>query len=111
MRNYKLNLQDYVNLLQQKIVDNPELADAEVWTADDDEGNGYQRVGYEPSIRYIPEDSISYGKTESCYSEEDVLDYIRDYECIYPEDFDTNAAYEDAVKAQKEKYITVVLLN
>lgn len=106
-----MNLQDYVNLLQQKIVDNPELADAEVWTADDEEGNGYQRVGFEPSIRYIPSDSISYGTTESCYSEEDMLDSIRDYECIYEEDFENEAAYNEAIKVAREQYIQVLLLN
>ena len=106
-----MNLQDYVNLLQQKIVDNPELADAEVWTADDEEGNGYQQVGFEPSVRYIPEDSVSYGKTESCYSEEDMLDNIRDYDCIYREDFESDAAYEEAIKVERDKYRQVLLLN
>lgn len=106
-----MNLQDYINHLQQKIVDNPELADAEVWTADDDEGNGYQRVGFEPSIRFIPLDSISYGTTESCYSEEDMLDSIRDYECIYREDYESDAAYEEAIRLEREKYLQVLLLN
>ena len=106
-----MNLQDYINTLQELIVDNPELADAEVWTADDEEGNGYQRVGFAPSARYIPQDSVSYGKTESCYSEEDMLDNIRDYDCIYPEDFDSEAAYEEAIKVEREKYIQVLLLN
>lgn len=104
-------MQDYVNFLQEMIVENPDLADAEVWAADDDEGNGYQRVGYKPSLRYIPEDSVSYGKTESCYSEEDMLDNIRDYECIYREDYESDAAYEEAIKLEKEKYLTVILLN
>lgn len=106
-----MNLQDYVNHLQQKIVDNPELADAEVWTADDEEGNGYQRVGFEPSVRFIPVDSVSYGKTESCYSEEDMLDNIRDYDCIYEEDFENKAAYDEAIRVAREQYIQVLLLN
>lgn len=106
-----MNLQDYIAELQELIAEDPDLAFAEVWTADDEEGNGYQHVGFPPSVRYIPVDTISYGKTESCYSEEDVEDHIRDYDCIYREDFDTDAAYEEAIKVAKEKYMKVLLLN
>ena len=43
-------LQEYIENLQELITENPDLADAEVWTANDDEGNGYQSLTLLPYV-------------------------------------------------------------
>lgn len=106
-----MNLQEYIDTLQKLIEEQPELAEAEVWTADDEEGNGYQQVGFPPCVRFIPKDSISYGKTESCYDAGSIDEHISDWEGILPEDFDNESLYNEAVKEYKETLITAILLN
>lgn len=50
-----------------------EHGDLDCWYAVDDEGNGYQKVYYDPSFRYVNEDG-------DMYSEEDLEEYLEDYE-------------------------------
>jgi hypothetical protein len=47
----------------------PEL---EVWTAIDDEGNGFNSVRYDPEERYVPKED-SY-RSDECHTLEDLLD-------------------------------------
>lgn len=50
-----------------------EHGDLDCWYAVDDEGNGYQRVYYYPSLYYVNEDN------EMC-REEDLEEYLEEYE-------------------------------
>lgn len=45
-----------------------EHGDLDCWYAKDDEGNGYQRVYYDPSFRYIDDEG-------EVYNDEDDLEY------------------------------------
>ena len=38
--------------------------DLDCWYAKDDEGNGYQKVYYDPSLYYVDEDQEVYGNIE-----------------------------------------------
>ena len=48
-----------------------EHGDLDCWYAVDDEGNGYQRVYYDPSLYYVNEDG-------EMYREEDLEEYLED---------------------------------
>ena len=48
-----MNFKDYVNVLKKLLKENPELANAEVVYSTDDEGNGFSRVHYNPSIGHF----------------------------------------------------------
>lgn len=48
------NLQDFIN----------ENGDLECWCAKDDEGNGYQKIYYTPSMYYVDSDNEVYGSVE-----------------------------------------------
>jgi hypothetical protein len=50
-----------------------EYGDLDCWYARDDEGNGYQEVYFSPSFRYVNEEG-------EMYSEEDLEEYLEDYE-------------------------------
>lgn len=68
-----MKLKKYLKYLQKLLEENPHLKDAEIYFSADDEGNGYQKVSYTPSIRFIEEgtednyyqDSLESKKTES----------------------------------------------
>lgn len=103
-----MNLQEYINSMQELITDNPELAEAEVWTADDEEGNGYTIVESAPSIRYILKDDEY--QTETCQC----LDYLTEdlEDEFFEEDFKSEAKYREAIKKHiEDEYKTIVLLN
>ena len=52
-----------------------EHGDLECWYATDDEGNGYQRVYYEPSTYYVDlDDEIYHGEEDLEYFELDLED-------------------------------------
>lgn len=50
-----------------------EHGDLDCWYAKDDEGNGYQRVYYDPTLYYVDEDN-------EMHSEEDLEEYLEEYE-------------------------------
>ena len=62
------NLQEFMN----------ENGDLECWYARDDEGNGYQKVYYDPSLYYIDSDNEVYGNAE------DIEDYDLTMEDVTP---------------------------
>jgi hypothetical protein len=51
---------EYITKLQQLLFDNPDLINAEVAYATDDEGNSYCTGVFDPSIRYRPADQDGY---------------------------------------------------
>ena len=57
--------------------------DLDCWYAKDDEGNGYQKVSYEPSIAYI--DKNEKYSVENTYSVEDLVEDdedVTDYKMV-----------------------------
>lgn len=68
-----MNLKTYVEYLQKLISEDPTLNEATVYFSVDDEGNGYQRVSEQPSVRFIEEgtednyyqDSLMYDKEDN----------------------------------------------
>lgn len=86
-----MKLQEYIDGLLELLGNDPSLAEATVMYAKDDEGNGFQMVGYPPSVRY------RFESERGDYHSEDLLDKDGD-----PEGF---ADYAD------EELETVVLIN
>lgn len=54
-----------------------EHGDLDCWYAKDDEGNGYQEVYFDPSLRYVDED-------DEVYDEERLEEYEIDTEDVTP---------------------------
>ena len=50
-----MKFKDYVKKLNKLMEDNPETADYLVVTCEDDEGNGYHLVHYDPAVGYYDE--------------------------------------------------------
>lgn len=104
-----MNALQYIEHLQKLIDKNPELAEAELWYAADDEGNMYTQVSTKPSIYYAPVDAD--------YQDESLVpDYhfetdILNENGIYREDFDSEAEYQTAVDEVLEGYKKVILVN
>jgi len=48
-----MKLKNYMKLLNQLTVDHPECMEFDVITSKDDEGNGFNRVYYAPSIGHF----------------------------------------------------------
>ena len=51
-----MKLKEFVNNLNELMLDRPETADLDVVTAKDDEGNGYNLVYYTPQVGHFDED-------------------------------------------------------
>ena len=58
------NLAEFIN----------EHGDIECWYAVDDEGNGYQKIYYEPSLYYINDDDEVYQSLEELEIEEEDIE-------------------------------------
>ena len=72
-----MKLREYLEALNQLVKDNPQALDMEVVYAKDDEGNGYQYVGYTPSeYQFISEG----GYCLDMISPDDYSDSPEDYE-------------------------------
>lgn len=105
-----LTLQTYIQQLQEFLDDNPELAEAEVWYASDDEGNNYQKVGYSPSLKVIEKDEDY--STDIVYNQEEALEELAPELGIYEDDFNTAEEYRaHAQAALDEQYKTIVVVN
>jgi len=63
----------------------PELS---VWTSRDEEGNGYNRVHFDPEVRYVHEDEIDDYEVDSLRTLEDLHEEIEDGS-IEEEDIDS----------------------
>lgn len=50
-----MKLKEFLKTINQLIAENPEYLELEVITAKDDEGNGYNKVSYEPSVGQLNE--------------------------------------------------------
>jgi hypothetical protein len=48
-----MKLSEYIQKLQEIVKNNPEDANLEVIYARDDEGNGYQKVSFAPSLVFV----------------------------------------------------------
>lgn len=48
-----MKLRDYIGLLNELVREHPESLDKEVVAAQDDEGNGFNRVHYAPAIGHF----------------------------------------------------------
>lgn len=68
-----MKISKMIKNLQEFMAENGDL---DCWYAKDDEGNGYQRVYYAPSLYYVDEDQEVYGNIEDLeeydLTEEDV---------------------------------------
>ena len=105
-----LTLQKYIENLQELITENPDLADAEVWTATDDEGNGYQSISCSPSLRLVDrEDDYS---AEYIYDLNNAVEELAEEVGVYEEDFDNHEAYLKEAREEIDRaYKVVVLVN
>ena len=105
-----LTLQEYIENLQELITENPDLADAEVWTAIDDEGNGYQSISCSPSLGLVDrEDDYS---AEYIYDLNNAVEELAEEVGVYEEDFDNHEAYLKEAREEIDRaYKVVVLVN
>lgn len=53
-----MRLQEFVQNLQRILTDNPEYSELEVVTAIDEEGNGFNAVGFTPTLGIWEDDSF-----------------------------------------------------
>jgi len=63
-----MKLSKYIEQLNEFVKENPEALDMKVIYSRDDEGNGYQEVGYGPSKYRLMEDDGEY-ESEENYNE------------------------------------------
>lgn len=59
-----MNLEKYIESLQNLVTENPELKTAKVICASDDEGNSYQLVNWEPIAGFFENEEF-YPESES----------------------------------------------
>lgn len=104
-----MNLQQYIDKLQQLIDNDPSLAEAEVWAAADDEGNSYSPVDTRGSIYYAPLETGYY--EESLVAGYNVETDILEQEDVYRDDFDNDAEYQEACNEVLANYKRVVVIN
>ena len=71
-----MNLKEYIKNLSKLLEEHPEAAEFEVVTACDDEGNGFNRVYYTPSIGCYDADDKEFQSIASML--EDLADGERD---------------------------------
>lgn len=71
-----MKLKDYIKSLQEIVEQNPDYSELDVIYAKDDEGNGYQHVGYGPSIGVNSEEGKYYAEFENYDEDEHELDEI-----------------------------------
>lgn len=70
-----MKISEMIKNLQEFMAENGDL---ECWYAKDDEGNGYQKVHYKPSLYYTNGDGDVYQTLEDF----DMDDYVEDIEPI-----------------------------
>lgn len=104
-----MTLQEYIESLQALVEERPELADAEVWYAADDEGNMYGEISYAPSIYFAPNDAK--WQDENLVSEENFQEDLLENNGIYREDFSSEAEYQSAIDEAALGFKTVVVVN
>lgn len=59
-----MKFKEYIRNLNKLLAERPEVADFDVVTSKDDEGNGYSLVHYEPSVGNLDEDGDFTPETE-----------------------------------------------
>ena len=72
-----MKFQNYVNMLQELLKMNPELAEYETIYAEDDEGNGYDIVGFGPTIGHYNKDDKEFSSDP-----EDLAEYELEFNAV-----------------------------
>lgn len=71
-----MTLQEYIKSLQDFAAKHPETLEHEVWYARDDEGNGYQQVYFEPSMKVLDTEEQYSDRVDYMYSSRDEAEDI-----------------------------------
>jgi hypothetical protein len=72
-----MTLKEFIENLQKFVEENPRALELEVITSKDAEGNGYNRVYYEPSMgHYDGDDFISHSEFEDWNRDDDDLNSV-----------------------------------
>jgi hypothetical protein len=72
-----MTLKEFIENLQKFVEENPKALELEVVTSKDDEGNGYNRVYYEPSMgHYDGDDFTPHSQFEDWNRDDDDLNSV-----------------------------------
>lgn len=68
-----MKLKEFLENINKRIKEDPSLLELDLYAAVDDEGNGYNSLGYFPSIRYIDKSECQH-RPEYLLAEEEFED-------------------------------------
>jgi hypothetical protein len=103
-----MKLSEIIKELQEFYKEN---GDMECYYSHDDEGNGYQKVNYTATLRFLNQDERDEYEVESLYDEEDLDDSYN--EKYNPNEFSDGEDDEDflTIEQYKNNHIKVCLIN